>query len=302
MRKATGLLISMVISFAAFTQNEADTAWKLGGDVSLMLSEASYENWATGGENSISFNSFVNLFALYEKGRSKWENNLGMAYGEVKTGDRDYRKSEDKIDLSSKYGLKAADKWYYSALFGFKTQFTSGYNYPGDTMKIRISDFLAPGFISIGLGMEYVPVEYLSIYISPATARWIIVNEQELADAGAFGVEPVQFDDQGNLKKSGENNKFELGAAARIMFRKEVVKNVTFQSKLELFSDYLENPQNIDINWDNALHMSVNKFLSANITAQMMYDDDTHILDKDGNFGPRTQFKHTLGVGFVYGF
>lgn len=302
MRKILGLFLLSGLASFAIAQNEADTSWKFGGDVSIMLSEASYENWAPGGENSVSFNGFLNLFATYEKNKSKWENNLALAYGEVKTGDRDYRKSEDKIDFSSKYGLKAAEKWYYSALLNFKTQFTSGYEFPGDTMKVKISDFLAPGYISVGLGMEYVPAEWLSIYISPATARWIIVNNQALADSGAFGVEPIKFDGQGNLVKKSENTRFELGGAARIMFRKEIVKNVTLQSKLELFSNYLDNPQNVDVNWDNVLNMKINKWLSANVTAQLVYDDNTKILDKDGKYGPRTQFKHTIGVGIAYGF
>ncbi|MCD4737427.1 MAG: DUF3078 domain-containing protein [Bacteroidales bacterium] len=291
-----------LIAITSNAQNDADTAWKKGGDFSLMFAETGYENWAAGGENSISLNSFFNLFAYYAKGKSKWENDIALAYGQIKTGKREFRKSEDKIDLSSKYGIKATDKLYYSSLFNFKSQFATGYEYPGDTMDVKISDFLAPAYISIGIGIEYVPVDYLSIYFSPATARWIIVNDQDLANAGAFGVEGAEFDDQGNMTKEGEKSKFEFGGLTRIVFKKDIVKNVSFQSKLEMFSNYLENPQNIDVNWDNILNMKINDFLSANLTAQLLYDHDTKILDKDGKLGPRTQFKHTIGVGLSYKF
>lgn len=302
MKKSWLLLFLAFGIYGLNAQNDADTAWKFGGEFSLMLAEASYENWSAGGENSIAFNGMLNLFANYHKGKSKWNNNLALAYGQIKTGDLDYRKSEDKIDLSSVYGLEAAEKWYYSSLFSFKSQFAPGYEYPGDTAKVKISDFLAPAYVSLGIGMEYTPSESFSFYVSPATARLIIVNDQDLANAGAFGVEPAELDDEGNMISEGEQTKFEFGAMTRFMYRQEIIKNVVLQSKLELFSNYLEDPQNIDVNWDNLLNMKINKFLSANITAQLLYDHDTKFVDDDGSVGPRTQFKHSIGVGFSYAF
>ncbi|MBN3035465.1 MAG: DUF3078 domain-containing protein [Bacteroidales bacterium] len=302
MKRFVILLPAVILLTIPGVQAQQDTAWKAGGDFSLMLSETGYENWAPGGENSVAWNSYFNLFALYEKGKSRWDNNLALAFGQVKTGKRDFRKSEDKIDLTSKYGLKASEKWFYAALFNFKTQFTDGYNYPEDTAEIRISDLLSPGYLSLGIGMEYIPVDYFSIYYSPATARLIIVRDQELADMGAFGVEPIQYDDQGNLLKEGETSRFEFGSAVRLMFRKDIWTNVSLQSKLELFSDYLDNPQNIDINWDNILNFKINDYLSANMTGQIVYDHNTWVTDKDGKTGPRTQFKHTIGVGLAYKF
>lgn len=289
-----------LFSMVANAQSDADTAWKKGLEASLLGSQVGFTNWAPGGDNNLTFNGFLNFYARYEKGNKKWENMLSLAYGQSKIGKQEFRKNEDKIDLLSAYGIKASDKWYYTANFNFKSQFTSGYNYHDDTIaKEKISNFLAPAYISLGLGMEYRPHDYISFYISPATARWIIVNDTLLASKGAFGVEKAYVDDNG-IYVPGETSKFEFGAYFRFMFKKDIVKNVNLSTKLELFSNYIENPQNIDINWDTMINMTINSWLSANFGLQMVYDDDTPIVDADGKEGPRTQIKQMLGVGLTY--
>lgn len=307
MKRITLLLAGVFIYCLNVTaQDQADTVWRFKSDISLLVSQVSFTNWAAGGENSITLNGFFNFYAGYIKGKHKWENILGLAYGETKAGERDFRKSEDKIDFLSNYGIKASDKWFYSANFNFKTQFAEGFKYYDDIKpdsSVKISNFLAPAFISLGLGMEYRPYNYMSFYISPITARWIIVNDQELADAGAFGVEKKAdiFDAQGNpIIVPGERSKFELGAYFRFLFVKDIMKNVNLSTKLEMFSDYLENPQNIDVNWDTMINMKVNDWITASLGLQMLYDDDSPILDKDGNVGPRTQIKEMLAVGINY--
>lgn len=307
MKRITLLLAGVLIySLNITAQDKADTAWKFRSDVSLLASQVSFTNWAAGGENSITLNGFFNFYAGYIKGKHKWENILGLAYGMTKSGERDFRKSEDKIDFLSNYGIKASDKWFYSANFNFRTQFAEGFKYYDDVKpdsSVKISNFLAPAFISLGLGMEYRPFSYMSLYMSPVTARWIIVNDQELADAGAFGVEKKAdiFDAQGNpIIVPGERSKFELGAYFRFLFIKDIMKNVNLSTKLELFSDYLDNPQNIDVNWDTMINMKVNEWITASFGLQMLYDDDSPITDKDGNIGPRTQIKEMLAVGINY--
>ena len=307
MKRITLLLAGVLIySLNITAQDKADTAWKFRSDVSLLASQVSFTNWAAGGENSITLNGFFNIYAGYIKGKHKWENILGLAYGMTKAGERDFRKSEDKIDFLSNYGIKASDKWFYSANFNFRTQFAEGFKYYDDVKpdsSVKISNFLAPAFISLGLGMEYRPFSYMSLYMSPVTARWIIVNDQELADAGAFGVEKKAdiFDAQGNpIIVPGERSKFELGAYFRFLFIKDIMKNVNLSTKLELFSDYLDNPQNIDVNWDTMINMKVNEWITASFGLQMLYDDDSPITDKNGNVGPRTQIKEMLAVGINY--
>jgi len=298
------LVAGLALSIAINAQDEADTAWKVSGDISLMFSQSSFTNWAPGGENNITLNGFFNYYAGYIKGNKKWETMLGLAYGQSKTGEQGYRKNEDKIDLLSTYGIKASEKWYYSLNFNFKTQFAEGFDYHDDVDTLgpeKISNFLAPAYISIGPGMEYRPKEYMSFYLSPATARWIIVNDQDLADLGSFGVEPAYIDEHGNFIK-GETSRFEFGAYFRFIFVKDIVKNVNLNTKLELFSNYIENPQNIDVNWDTRINLKVNDWLSAMFAVVLVYDDDTPITDKDGNAGPRTQIKQLLSVGLSYNF
>jgi hypothetical protein len=297
-----------VLFFTAITGQEdnSDTIWTRKGDVSVMFSQTSFTNWAAGGENSITVNGFFNYYAGYEKGITKWENFIALGYGQTKSGDRDFRKSEDKIDFLSTYGLKAAEKWYYMANLSFKSQFVEGYEYHDDDPdleKTKISNFMAPGFISFGLGMEYKPTDYMSFYLSPVTTRWIIVNDQELANKGAFGVEAAVWDDDtGEMIEEGEKVRHEFGANFRFLFDKEITKNINFMTKLELFSNYLEKPKNVDVSWDSMLDMKVNRWISAKIGALLLYDDDTPITDKDGNVGPRTQFKQLLAIGLTYAF
>ncbi len=304
MRKIT-LIILIVFGTFGLKAQEADTSWKISSDISLLMSQASFTNWSAGGENSLTLNGYFNFYAGYIKGRVKWENFLNLAYGQTKTGEMEFRKNEDKIDFSSSYGIRTSEtsKWYYEALFNFKSQFAPGYNYPdgSDSTRVKISNFLAPAYTSIGLGMEYRPYDFMSFYLSPITARWIIVNDQDLADVGSFGVEPAYINEKGELVH-GEKVKFEFGAYFRFLFVKELTKNIKFSTKLELYSNYLNNPQNIDVNWDNMFEFTINSWLAANLGWQIVYDDDTPILDSDGNTGPRTQFRQVLGVGLSYKF
>jgi hypothetical protein len=283
------LIAMMILLSGGFAQeSQPAPAWKNGGKFALNFSQSSLTNWAPGGQNSLALNSFFNYFADYTKGKSLWENRLDLAYGLLKQGDEDIRKSDDKIDFSSKYGRQATKTWYYAALLNFKSQFSEGYNYPDDSTII--SRFLAPGYLSIGVGMDWKPKDYFSFYLSPATARWIIVNDDKLSDAGAYGVDP------------GDKVRTEVGAMARLEFMKDIIKNVNLKSKLELFSNYLDQPQNIDVYWDNMFVMTINKYLSASLNLTLAYDDNLRITDKDGKTGPRTQFKEVLGIGFTYAF
>ena len=128
------------------------------------------------------------------------------------------------------------------------------------------------------------------------------VTDQKLADAGAFGVDPAVYDNNMNKLEDGKTSRFEFGGKMVAKFNIDIASNVNFTSKLELFSDYIKNPQNIDVDWQNLITMKVNSWLNANITTHLIYDDDIMIKDKDGKTGPRTQFKEVLSVGLAYKF
>ena len=280
--------------------------WKTGGVGALNFAQTSYTNWAAGGQNSIAGTALVSLYANLHKGLSTWDNTLDMAYGKTELGNDRPRKSDDKIDFSSKYGRYTFIKhWYYSALFNFKSQFDKGYNYPNDSTVV--SHFMAPGFFVLSLGMDYKLKDYFSAFIGPLTAKLTVVNDQTLADAGAFGVDKAIYDGNGMLLKPGKRHLEEFGGYVKLAFKKDIMTNVNLQTKLELFSNYLKDPQNVVVNWEVLLAMKVNKYISANISTQLMYDDkiNTKILNSDGSYkvnGPRVQFKEVLAIGISYKF
>lgn len=283
-----------------------DTAqWDIGGLMSLNFSQVSLSNWAGGGQSSISATGILNLHADMIRKKSTWDNNLDLGYGIVKQDERDLVKSDDKIDLTSKYGRYAFKNWFYSGLLNFKSQFDKGYDYPTDTTKVRISDFLAPAYVLFALGMDHKPNDHLSLFMSPMTAKYTIVNDQQLADAGAFGVDPAEYDPTDSSKISdGKKTRLELGGYLKFAYsQKDLMKNVGLQTRLELFSSYTNNPQNIDVIWETVIDFKVNNVLSANLTTTLIYDDDIDIQEKDGDaFGPRTQFKEVFGLGLSYKF
>jgi hypothetical protein len=275
---------------------QADSAngWKKGGMINLSTSQTSLTNWAAGGQSSIAVSGLLNLYARYKKDNGLWENYLDLGYGSLKQGKKDWWKTDDKIDFTSKYGLKTSKNLYIAALLNFKSQFANGYNYPNDS--VRISGFLSPGYILGALGLEYRPNDNFDLFIAPVTGKFTMVVNQDLADAGAFGVHP------------GENVYSELGSYMRIFLKKGLMENVTFQSNIDLFSNYLHNPQNIDVSWESLLSLKVNKFISATVSTHLVYDDDIKIaIDKNNDGiiehkGPRLQFKEVLAIGLSYKF
>ena len=301
MRKIT-IVLSLALALTginpAASGQDADTTqgWHKSGVFSLNMSQANFTNWAAGGQNSLALNGLVNLGANYRMGKSAWDNALIIGYGKMvqKGNDLGWMKTDDRIDFQSKYGRKATEKWFYSGLMSFKTQMDNGYNYPDTDNKI--SGLLSPAYLLFSLGMDYKPNPNFSVFLSPLTSKNTIVMDDDLSMAGAFGVEP------------GKNFRPELGAYANIAYKKDaIVKNVNFMTKLDLFTNYLKNPQNIDISWEALLVLKVNEFISATVNTLLLYDDDILIKIDEGSegepvLGKRAQFKEVIGVGFTYKF
>ncbi|MBN2347649.1 MAG: DUF3078 domain-containing protein [Bacteroidales bacterium] len=257
--------------------------WKIEGSGTITISQTSFsKNWSAGGLNSLSGLGVANFSAKYNKENSSWENTLDLNLGYAKQGKEDLRKTDDKIDFASKYGYKASKNWFYSVLFGFKTQFTDG-NDPGNPDSL-ISTFMAPAYINLALGMDYKPSEVFSVFISPLNGKITIVNNTQLSDRGAFGVDP------------GSTLLFQFGGLVKATFTKEIIKNVVFESKMELFINYLDNPEipkEIDVNWENKMNMKINDYLSTNILIHIIYDYD---------ISNEIQLKEIFGVGLTYKF
>jgi hypothetical protein len=279
--------------------------WKKGGIFSVNLSQTSLKNWAAGGQNSLTVNGIMSVFANLKKGNSSWDNSLDLGYGVLKEGKNgSFKKTDDKIEFASKYGRKAFKNVYYAALVNFRTQFAPGYNYPDANTSNKISDLFAPAYLTLALGLDYKPNANLSIFFAPVTERFTFVSDKDLSDAGAFGVTP------------GETVRSEFGGYFRSVYTKndfkgEFMKNVALTTKLDLFSNYTDKPQNIDVNWETLIALKVNKFISVSFNTDLIYDDNIKVpFDKNNDgvtasgevVGSKVQFKEILGVGFSYKF
>lgn len=277
--------------------------WKLKALFGLNGTQSSFVNWSAGGRNNLSVIGFISASADYSKNKWQWKNNLDLALGGMlyldKTGkDQGLQKTDDKIDFATNLGYKITEKWYASLVGGFRTQFMDGFNMPNDS--VRVSTFMAPGYVNLALGIDFTPNDHLSVFLSPIATKMTFVLNEELANTGAFGVQNATFNTQGDVISAGKGFRGEIGAYFRLTYNKELFKNVNFKSKLELFSNYAVKPQNIDVNADMLWTFKVNSWLSASLNWTLIYDDDIRITDAKGGVGPRTQFKSVLGLGLSY--
>ena len=264
--------------------------WKLKSLHSLNGTQSSFVNWNAGGRNNISLNASILASANFNKEMWSWSNDLSLAFGGIKYLDESevfmYQKTDDKIDLSSMAGIRISKKFLISLNAGFKTQFADGFNYPNDS--IAISKFMAPGYMNLALGTDYIKDANFSVFGSPFAAKTTFVMDDSLSQIGSFGVE------------KGSRVRHEFGAFIKLKWNAALMKNIEMKSKLELFSNYLNNPQNIDVNAELVFVFRVNSLFSATAQWNLIYDDDIQIRDMDGNVGPRTQFKSVLGIGISY--
>src|SRR5260221_4825062 len=248
---------------ATITKDPNDTTkqtWKTGGIYNLTFNQAALSNWSAGGDKSaISLSTLLSLYAFYVDGRRSWDNNLTLAYGFAQTTSLGTRKTDDRMDLVSKYGYDLGKKWYLTGLFNFRSQFAKGSNDQEQNTKVLTSNFLAPAYFLLSLGMDYKPNDNFSFFISPITAREVVVNSDSLAAVGAFGVD------------SGKHSRFELGAFASINYKTNFSKTAMYTGRLDLFSNYLRRPQNVTLYMTNILAAKVTRLISINPFGTLVY-------------------------------
>ncbi|MBX9784875.1 MAG: DUF3078 domain-containing protein [Chitinophagaceae bacterium] len=261
--------------------------WTRGGVFNLNLSQGASKNWAAGAErSSFSINALTNAFAYYKRGRNAWDNTIIAQYGIVSATSIGTRKNDDRLDLLSKYGYQLKNpKWYITGLVNFRTQFTNGFDYSA-TPKAKNSSLMAPAYLLVSPGLMYKPNATFDVFLSPVTSRWVIINGKNAGLRKLYG-----FTD---TTKSSVN---EIGAFLTANFKKEVAKNINFTSRLDLFSNYRRNPQNIDVFWTNVIGMKVNKYIGVIYNIDLIYDDDVRNVKTGGVLG--TQLKSLLGVGLT---
>lgn len=269
--------------FKKITIDSSDTRiWRLEWKFGVNGTQSSFVNWNAGGRNNISLLGFVNSRAGYRKNKMSWVNTASIALG----GLQYLGKTDDRIELASIVGYRLRDRLYLSFFGGFRTQFLDGFKHPNDS--VRVSKFMAPGYLSFGLGFDYSPSDDMSVFIAPIAGKLTFVKDRSLSLQGAFGVDP------------GKELRSEFGPYIRMNYRKEIFTNIHMVSTLELFSNYLDRPQNIDVNGDVLFTFKVNGWFSTSLNCTVIYDHDIRIRSNDGAVGPRTQFKSVLGMGISY--
>ena len=262
--------------------------WKTGGNFNLNLGQGSQSNWAAGGDDfSFSINSYLGLHAFYKKGRYSWDNTLDLNYGLVNTSSQGTRKNDDRIDLLTKVGSELLPKLSLSALANLRTQFSKGYTYYSNDSTELISNIFAPAYLLFSVGLDYKPVDGLSIFVSPVTSRWTFVLDDSLSAKGAYGVRP------------GEHMKSEIGAFASINYLANLSETISYNGRLDLFSNYGHNPQNVDLLMNNKFNAKFSKSLTASLAVDMIYDDDVKLFGKNDD-SPGLQLRSLIGVGFTF--
>ena len=307
--KRPGLLLAMLLSIymvdaqeivvgklrnetSRTIKKETDTStwnWKRGGLMSFSLTQGSLSNWAAGGDNfSMAANIYLNYFFFYRKDRHSWDNNLDFNFGFVQTSSLGGRKNDDRIDYLSKYGYKmdSVGKWYLSMLFNFRSQFFDGYTFSNNVGELS-SSILSPAYVIVSAGFDYKPSQRLSVFLSPLTSRSTFVVKHSLSEKGFYGVTP------------GDHSITQVGAFATMNYNNEsIANNVSYKGRLDLFSNYGNHPQNVDIYMTNLFSFRINKNFSATYSLDMIYDDDIRLFGPT-NTSPGLQLKSLIGLAYL---
>lgn len=290
------ILLLLFLSFNSYSNFRLDSVWTSPnsyylskGKITTLLNQSQYSNWIAGGVNNLSLTLILDYDFTLKKGDLEWINRLDGAYGLVKNQNEDIKKNEDRIEIYSLIALKNKGRWSYSAFFNLKSQWSNGYKYSqganGVVDRTLTTKFLSPAYSQVGVGMFYKKDDNFWFNYGLLSARYIMVNpvftETLLDGENYFGVE------------KGESGRFEAGGMISAYYKKEIMKNMLMENKLNLFQNYLEDPLNIDVDYTLSLEFTINQFFSTNILLQILYDD---------NAIPEIQLKEVFGVSFNVNF
>ncbi|MFA5620900.1 MAG: DUF3078 domain-containing protein [Weeksellaceae bacterium] len=271
---------------AAKSANGRLQGWYKSGKNNLQFNQAAFSNWIAGGVNSYALTGNLDYEFNWTKNRHIWDNRFILAYGVLKNEGEDYRKSNDVIDFTTSYGYEFSPNFYFAAAANLKTQFSTGYDYNVQDEVTgayqKISNIMAPGYLTFGLGVDYKPSPDLQVSFHPITSRFTFVMDEALQYAGNFG-----------LKEDGDSFVYGLGAYIGARYKFKIMDNVTFDNQIGIFSDYLKDPLNMDIAYMGLLDFKINSFLSAQASINLFYDEDQIT---------RIQLKETFGIGLSYNF
>lgn len=269
------------------TIDTTSNGWKTKGNLIFLFNQSNFNNWQAGGENNISGNLGINYDFNYKKDKITWDNKVIASYGLIQTKNADFeKKTDDRFEYNSVFGKKAGGYWYYSFFMNFRTQFTKGYVYSKDTngkeIRTESTNVFSPGYLTFGPGLLWKKSDNFKFNMAPITSKVTYVDKSmTLPNKKYFGVE------------EGRSYRYELGFYASGYFKFELMQNVTMENTLNLYSNYLEKPQNVDLDYTMNMVMKINRYLSTNLVFQTIYDD---------NAFPGFQTRQIFGLGVNYGF
>ncbi len=284
-------------------KDSIENGWKRSGNISLLFNQAAFnEEWTGGGTTNYSGNLSLTYDFNYRKGKISWDNRFLADYGITKNRDDKYsRKTNDRLEFNSVLGRQIKEsEWYYSLFLNFKTQLAKGYEFnkdlnPSDPgYRTETTHIMSPGYLQFGPGVLWKKNDNLYVNIAPATAKFIFVNK-DFTKVDENNLEELKLYNENKYfgVDANKSSRFELGASVSGYAKFDIMKNISAENILNLYSNYLEDPQNVDIDYTLNLVMKVNKFISANITFQAIYDD---------NAVQGFQIREALGIGVTYGF
>ncbi len=296
------------IPFDALNSERTDISfWEKTNVVALDINQGTFHNWNAGGVNSVSGILKLDMIRRYEKGRFLWNSELKFRYGLNKQDEREVRKTDDVLSVNSTFGYKTSvnSNWYHTAKFTLNTQVADGFSYPDISQPI--SRAFAPAYVFLGIGAEYsLPSKGIALYLSPITSKSTFVLDKRLANLGAFGLPGAVLDSNGNVLSDGKRARYEVGIFVSNTYTKKIMHNVKLEHKLTLYTDYLNNFGNIDVDWQLQLQLKVNNFINTTLTGNLLYDDDIkNAVEINGEKqlrGARVQIKQLLAVGVTFSF
>lgn len=275
---------------------EVETPWVIGGEGNIGFTQTYLSNWKKGGQSAIASLIVLKGFANYRRpdGLIKWDNNGEFRNGWIRPGGKEeqLQKNDDKFEITSRFGVSAYKKWYYSAEFNFETQFFKGFEYPREEDEIPISAFLAPSRMFFKVGMEYKPNKDFSLLLSPFTIKNVYVRDTALIDQTKFGID------------ANKKSFWEPGLNADLFLKKSITKDISYETKYKMFLNYKAPFQKFDINWENTVVMKLTNYINMRLLVHLIYDDDVlfPVYENDIKIGeePKLQIKEFFSVGFTY--
>jgi hypothetical protein len=309
MRKLIFTLFISILTTSLFAQTNpapqknSKRGWTTQGLFSFNVGQGGSRNWAAGSERfTLQAAAYLNYQANRKWRKNIWENNIDLGFALMNQTKVGFRKTDDKIDYVSMFRHQVTKKDEMvgiGAWFNVRSQFHHGYDYTQEP-KRRISGLMAPGYITLGPGFD-IRTKCASLFVSPAASRLILFTNR-----------PYSFNYQGGVKPDGSTEtplswhynvdperkvRYELGALVSVKFKKEIAKNVSYSTRADFFSNYVDDPQNIDVFWNNVFHLKVNNWLIVNYNFDLIYDDDVKLFGLTRTKAA-TQLRSQLGVGF----